>query len=195
MTTADLPRLSPRLWKAALASGVLAVILGILILAWPGMSILVASVLFGAYLLVIGCAQLFSAIALDASAGGRILLFLSGAAALILAVLTFRHFGQAYAVLLMAIWIGIAFVLRGVATTAWAITDNVPRRAWQIFFGMITLLAGLVVLIAPFASIVMLAIVVGVSLLVIGVFEVVAAFDLRRDVTEIPVRTVTPKAA
>jgi len=43
------------------------------------------------------------------SAGGRILLFISGTASLVLAVLTFRHFGQAYAVLLLAIWIGVGF--------------------------------------------------------------------------------------
>ena len=51
------------------------------------------------------------------------LLFISGAAALILAVLAFRHFGEGYAVLLLAIWIGIGFIFRGVAT------DGVGRSA------------------------------------------------------------------
>jgi hypothetical protein len=36
----------PDLWKWTLASGLLAVILGILVLAWPGISILVAATLF-----------------------------------------------------------------------------------------------------------------------------------------------------
>jgi len=40
----------PDLWKWTLASGLLAVILGILVLAWPGISILVAATLFAAYL-------------------------------------------------------------------------------------------------------------------------------------------------
>src|SRR4030088_324115 len=95
--TAVRPTMLPHLWKAALASGLLAVILGVLILAWPGISILVASVLFGVYLLVIGCAQVFLGFTMEVSAGSRILLFISGAASLILAVLAFRHFGEAFA--------------------------------------------------------------------------------------------------
>ena len=42
----------PDLWKWTLASGLLAVILGILVLAWPGISILVAATLIGVHLLV-----------------------------------------------------------------------------------------------------------------------------------------------
>jgi uncharacterized membrane protein HdeD (DUF308 family) len=42
----------PDLWKWTLASGLLAVILGILVLAWQGISILVAATLIGVYLLV-----------------------------------------------------------------------------------------------------------------------------------------------
>jgi uncharacterized membrane protein HdeD (DUF308 family) len=42
----------PDLWKWTLASGLLAVILGILVLVWPGISILVAATLFAVYLLV-----------------------------------------------------------------------------------------------------------------------------------------------
>ncbi|MCW2686054.1 MAG: hypothetical protein JWR37_944 [Mycobacterium sp.] len=192
MTTFDPPR-GFQLWKAALATGLLAVIVGVVILAWPGISVLVASVLFGVYLLLIGGAQLFLALTLPMSTAGRILFFVSGAAALILAILAFRHFGQDYAVLLLAIWVGIGFIFRGVAATVAAISDPaIPGRGWQIFFGVITLIAGIVVLAAPLASIVTLAIVVGVWLIVIGVFEVVSAFVMRRGGTRIPVKTGTP---
>ena len=67
------------LWKSALLSGILAVILGVLVLAWPGESIVVAAIFFGAYLLVTGFAQVIFAFSLHVSAGGRVLLFLSGA--------------------------------------------------------------------------------------------------------------------
>ena len=105
MTLREPPRLLPDLWKWTLASGVLAVILGVCVLVWPGISVLVAAILFGVYLLITGIAQVIFAFALDVSAGSRILLFLSGAASLILAVLAFRHFGddQTTAVLLLAI--------------------------------------------------------------------------------------------
>ena len=169
------------LWKSTLLSGILAVILGILVLVWPGKTVVVAAIFFGAYLLITGIAQVIFAFSLDVSAGGRVLLFLSGAASLILAVLCFRHFGEGYAVLLLAIWIGVGFVFRGVATTVAAISDpTMPGRWWQVFVGVISLIAGVVVIASPFESILTLAIVVGIWLIVIGVFEVVSAFGMRR---------------
>jgi uncharacterized membrane protein HdeD (DUF308 family) len=167
------------LWKSTLASGILSLIVGAVILAWPGISVLVAAIAFGVYLLITGAAQVVFAFSLHVSAGSRILLFISGAASLILAVLAFRHFGNA--VLLLAIWIGVGFIFRGVATTVSAISDpTLPGRGWSIFVGVISLLAGIVVMASPFASIVTLAIVVGVWFVVIGVFEIVSSFGIRK---------------
>ena len=179
--SAPLPSLLPHLWKSTLLSGFLSLILGVLILAWPGRTVLVAAIFFGVYLLITGIAQVVFAFSLDVSAGSRILLFISGAASLILALLAFRHFGQGYAILLLAIWIGIGFIFRGVATTVSAISDpTLPGRAWSIFVGVISLLAGIVVLASPLESIVTLAIVVGVWFVVIGVFEIVSSFGIRK---------------
>jgi uncharacterized membrane protein HdeD (DUF308 family) len=185
----DTTKLLPHAWKVALASGLIAVIVGVLILVWPGISIMVASVLFGVYLLAIGCAQVFAALTLPVSAGGRILLFIGAGAALIVAILTFRHFGQAYAVLLLAIWIAIGFIFHGVARIGAAISHpGLPGRGWQAFFGVLSLLAGVIVLAAPFPSIVTLAIAVGVCLIVIGVFEIISAVRMRGDVKRVRVR-------
>jgi uncharacterized membrane protein HdeD (DUF308 family) len=183
-TTPDttlVPSLLPHLWKSTLVSGILSLIIGVLVLAWPGISVLAAAIAFGVYLLIIGMAQVAFAFALRVSAGSRILLFIGGAASLILAVLAFRHFGQGYAVLLLAIWIGIGFIFRGVATTTSAISDpTLPGRGWSIFVGVLSLLAGIVVLAYPFPSIVTLAIVVGAWFAVIGVFEIVSSFGIRK---------------
>lgn len=174
------PSLLPHLWKSTLVSGILTLVLGVLVLAWPGVSIVFAAVVFGAYLLISGIVQVVFAFSLHVSAGGRVLLFISGAASLILAVLAFRHFGQGSAILLLAIWIGIGFIFRGVATTISAISDPiVPGRLWHILIGVISLLAGIVMLASPFASIEILAVVVGSWLVVLGVFEIVSSFGIR----------------
>ncbi|HET9876023.1 MAG TPA: HdeD family acid-resistance protein [Mycobacterium sp.] len=185
MQTTAGPKLLPHLWKSTLASGILALVLGVLVLYRPGESILAAAILFGIYLVIIGIAQVFFAFSLPVmSAGGRVLLFISGAAALILAVLCFRHLHsdeEATAVLLLAIWIGIGFIFRGVATTVAGISDpNLPGRGWEIFMGVLTLLAGIVVLASPLASLVVLALVVGIWLIVIGAAEIITAFSIRR---------------
>lgn len=179
--TTPVPSLLPHLWKSTLVSGILSLILGVLVTAWPLITILAAAIAFGVYLLITGAAQVVFAFSLHVSAGSRILLFISGAASLILAVLAFRHFGQGYAVLLLAIWIGIGFIFRGVATTVSAISDpHLPGRGWAIFLGLITLAAGIFVIAAPFQSIVTLAWVAGIWFIVIGVFEIVSSFGIRK---------------
>jgi uncharacterized membrane protein HdeD (DUF308 family) len=194
------PSLLQHLWKSTLLSGVLAVILGILVLAWPGITIVIAAIFFGAYLLIAGIAQVIFAFSLDVSAGGRVLLFISGAAALILAVLCFRSLQES--ILLLAIWIGVGFIFRGVATAVSAISDpTLPGRGWEIFIGVISLVAGIVMLASPFESLATLTIVVGIWLIVLGVFEVVSAFGIRKagkDLTEskpdAPTQTATEPA-
>ena len=176
--------LASRLWSATLISGLLTAVLGVLVLLWPGKSLEVASALFGAYLLISGIAQVIFAFALHVSAGGRFLLFISGAASVILAVLAFRHFGEGYALLLLAIWIGIGFIFRGVATTAAAVSDRgYPGRGWAIFAGVITVLGGLIMLSWPFDSIAVLALVTGIWLVVIGIFEIAGAIAMRKELS------------
>ena len=65
------PAMLQHLWKSALLSGILAVILGVLVLVWPGKTMIVAAIFFGAYLLVTGISQVIFAFALHVSAGGR----------------------------------------------------------------------------------------------------------------------------
>lgn len=173
------PTMLQHLWKTTLLSGILAIILGVLALVWPAVTIIVAAIFFGAYLLVTGIYQVVFAFSLHVSAGGRVLLFISGAAALILAVLCFRSLAES--ILLLAIWIGVGFIFRGVATAVSAISDpTLPGRGWEIFIGIISLIAGVVMLASPFRSIATLTVVVGIWLLVIGVFEVVSAFGIRK---------------
>ena len=120
---------SARLWKCTLVSGVLTVILGTLLLTTP-LTFVVTVVFFGAYLLVSGIAQVVFAFSLHASGGGRVLLFISGAASLVLAVLGFSllRYIEVDAVVLK-IQIALAFILRGGATSASAISDReLPGR-------------------------------------------------------------------
>ncbi|MEW5813186.1 MAG: HdeD family acid-resistance protein [Actinomycetota bacterium] len=185
MATPAPPSMLAHLWKTALLSGVLAVVLGVCVLVWPAITIVVAAIFFGAYLLISGIWQVVFAFSLHVSAGGRVLLFVSGAAALILAVLCFRSLQNS--ILLLAIWIGIGFIFRGVATAVSAISDpTLPGRGWAIVIGVVSLIAGVVMLGSPFASLATLTLVVAIWLIVLGVFEIASAFGLRKAVTNGP---------
>jgi uncharacterized membrane protein HdeD (DUF308 family) len=183
MTAPELPKLRKHLWIYTLLSGLLSVILGVLVTLHPGNAVWVAAIFLGAYLLVSGIVQVILAFSLHASAGSRVMLFISGAASLILAVLAFKNLGNEspMAILLLAIWIAVGFIFRGVSTLVTAISEpGLPGRGWGIFFGIISILAGIVVMASPIDSLVLLAWVVGIWLIVMGVFEIGSAFSIRR---------------
>jgi uncharacterized membrane protein HdeD (DUF308 family) len=170
-----------RLWKWKLVAGLLTIVLGAILLAWPGPSILVASTLFGVYLLLSGLAELFMAFTLPGSAGTRVMLFISGALSLVLAIMSFRHFGDSYAVLLLSLWIGIGFIFQGVSGVVAGIGESdLPGRGWYIFGGVITAIAGVVVLAWPFDSIAVLTLATGIWLVIIGITQIVQAFQARK---------------
>jgi uncharacterized membrane protein HdeD (DUF308 family) len=175
--------LAQQQWKVKLVAGVLTAILGGIVLAWPGPSILVAACLFGVFLLVSGFAEVFLAFTLPRSAAARVLWFISGALSVVMAILSFRHFGEGYAVLLLSVWIGVGFAFLGVSEIGAASSlPALPGRVWYIVLGVISVIAGGVVVAWPFDSIVVLAVVSGVWLVLIGVMQIVQAFQIRKDV-------------
>jgi uncharacterized membrane protein HdeD (DUF308 family) len=170
-----------RLWKYKLMAGVLTIVLGAIVLAWPGPSILVASTLFGVYLLFSGLAELFIAVTVRLSTATRVMLFISGALSVVLAILSFRHFGDAYAVLLLSLWIGIGFIFQGVSGVVAGIGDSdLPGRGWYVLAGTVSVIAGLVVLAWPFDSIAVLTLAVGIWLVIIGITQIVQALQTRK---------------
>jgi uncharacterized membrane protein HdeD (DUF308 family) len=194
MVTDRLSSVVSRLWKSVLGLGLLAVIVGALVLIWPGQSIVVAGALFGVYLLASGIAQVLAAFTVYVRPVGRVLLFISGALSIALGVLAFQDFNNGAAVWLLAIWIGVGFIFQGVSATAMAISDKeLPDRGWYIFVGLLTVLAGIVTLAWPISSIVVLAIVAGASLVVIGTAQIVWAFSARSTVKKVE-REIAPLA-
>jgi uncharacterized membrane protein HdeD (DUF308 family) len=181
---------------AAILSGLLAAVLGGVILAWPQPSVVAAAALFGVYLVVSGVALVVLAISLPTSGGTRFLNLISGVASVALGILAFRHFGEGYAILLLAIWVAVGFVIRGMFVTASAISvPQFPGRGWSIFFGSISIIAGFVMLAYPFDSIETLALVVGAWLVILGAVEVISGFGMRSDVKKVEKMTGTMAGA
>jgi len=183
MTTIETPSVIRNLWKSALALGVLTLGLGAAVLIWPGDSIVVASAVFGVYLLVSGIAQAIAAFAVDMSTASRVLFFISGALSVALGYFAFRDFNNGAAVWMLAVWIGVGFIFQGVTATLLAIdVPALPERGWYIFVGILTVIAGVVTIVWPISSIVVLTIVAGAWLVVIGITEIVGALSARRTV-------------
>ncbi|MDT5141529.1 MAG: hypothetical protein QOD02_2106 [Mycobacterium sp.] len=174
--------LAQQQWKGMMVAGALTAILGGVMLAWPGPSILVASVLFGVYLVMSGFTEVYLAFTLPRSAPARVLWFIAGALSIVMAIFSFRHFGEGYAVLLLSLWIGVGFIFLGVSEVSVAGSlPALPGRFWYIVVGVISMIGGGVVIAWPFDSIVALDIVSGVWLVLIGVMQIVQAFQIRKD--------------
>jgi uncharacterized membrane protein HdeD (DUF308 family) len=173
-----LQQLARSAWQLVLLIGVSAVALGVIVLAWPGKTLFVAGVLFGIYLVVTGVGYVFASFGTHAGAAMRVLTFITGIVSLVLGFFCFRD--EFEAVTLLAIWIGISWLFRGMTLLAAALSlDHLPGRAWQVLSGLIIVVGGAVLIISPLRSIAVLALVAGWWLIVIGIMDIVTAFQVR----------------
>jgi uncharacterized membrane protein HdeD (DUF308 family) len=168
-----------RHWGYLLTFGIITLIVGIITLVWPGRTLLVVAVLFGAQLIVMGIFRFIGAFAADDISGGsRVLLALLGVLSLIIGLYAVRH--VLITLLALALLLGIFWVVSGTTELFTALSRReTPNRGWTIFTGLLSVLAGVVVLIYPDISLVTLAIVLSVWLLVYGIMEIMLAIQLR----------------
>jgi uncharacterized membrane protein HdeD (DUF308 family) len=176
---AGFPRLlANSAWQLLLTTGVAAIVVGVLVLTWPGATLVLIGALFGIYLLVSGIFQVAGAFAEHIPGSMRALGLVSGALSILLGLICFR--GPAESILLLAIWIGFGWLLRGITQTFLAMSaDGLPARGWQVFFGILAVIAGVVLIVSPITSITALTLVSGIWLVVLGVLEVIHAIQLR----------------
>ncbi|MXM65714.1 HdeD family acid-resistance protein [Streptomyces sp. HUCO-GS316] len=167
-------------WQMLLTAGLAAIALGAVVLAWPGETLRVVGVLFGIYLLVIGVFQLAAAFGTHIPGHLRALHFVTGALSVLLGLICFR--GTMQSILLLALWIGFSWLLRGTMVTATAASaPDTPARGWMLFTGIIGMLAGVVLIVSPFDSIGALTLAAGIMAIVLGVVEVFHAIRMRID--------------
>ncbi|GAA3300982.1 HdeD family acid-resistance protein [Streptomyces cinereospinus] len=177
--------LSRAAWQAVLVTGAVSLVLGVLVLVWPGASLLAAAVLFGLYLLVSGVLQLVAAFGTHRTTALRVLAFVSGTLSVLLGLFCFRDLTRS--LLLLALWIGIGWLFRGITQTLAAASDPaVPARGWQIALGVVTVLAGIVLIVSPIESVAVLTVVGGCWLVVVGAVEFATALRIRSHARRIP---------
>ncbi|MEU6270561.1 HdeD family acid-resistance protein [Saccharopolyspora shandongensis] len=171
-------RLAKLAWGSVLVVGLCSLVVGVLALVWPRATLIVLGVLFGVYLLVSGVLQIVAAFGTHVTAAIRVLAFISGALSILLGLLCFR--GEMQSILFLGLWIGIGWLFRGVTQTTASIADRaMPARGWQIFTGIVTALAGIVLMVSPLASVALLVLFGGIWLVVLGVVEIITAFRIR----------------
>lgn len=174
-----LERIARRGWLWLLGLGIVAVVVGIVVLIWPSQTVRVVGVLFGIYLLISGIMEIALAFAPGLRGGARFLGVLVGALSILLGLISFR--GALESTLLLALWIGFAWLLTGITrAVAAGSTPYLPYRGWQIFGGIVLAIGGVVIIVAPLESVFALAVLSGIWLIIIGGWQIVEAFILRK---------------
>ncbi|MFG3549276.1 HdeD family acid-resistance protein [Streptomyces sp. NPDC047725] len=172
-------------WQTVLFTGIASLVLGVLVLVWPGATVAVAGVLFGLYLVISGVLQLASAFGTHSRTSLRVLAFVSGAVSILLGLFCFR--GPLQSVLLLGLWIGIGWLFRGITQTVAAAHDPaMPARGWHVFLGVVTAVAGIVLIDSPVESVTVLTVIGGWWLVVVGVVEIVTSLGIRARARQLP---------
>src|SRR4249919_1408233 len=175
---ADMAARVGRHWGWVLAFGIITLMIGIAALVWPGRTLVVVAVLFGIQLIVLGIFRFAGAFAADETGGTRVLLALLGVLSLIIGLYAVRH--VLITLLALALLLGIFWIVSGAVELFAAISHREMRhRGWNAVMGIISILAGIVVLVYPGISLVVLAVVLGIWLIVFGAMQIAAAFRIR----------------
>ncbi len=163
-------------WQATLFLGALTVILGLIVSFHPTGSLNVIAVLLGILMILSGIFHLIRVF--DPRERHRIWLGITGLLFIVIGVVLIRHLHLSRA--LIGLVIGITWIVQGLTALIGGISGGVREgRAWWITFGVVSLIAGIVVAVAPESSVTVLAVLVGIWFIIMGIFEIIGAFLLR----------------
>jgi uncharacterized membrane protein HdeD (DUF308 family) len=168
-----------RFWWMILLRGVLSVLFGIMIFAWPGISLLSLVLLFGAFVLADGFGNAVTAI------GGRNenenwwVLLLAGLAGAALGILTFFNPGVTALALLfyIAIWAIATGLLQIVA--AIRLRKEIEGELWLALGGLASVAFGMLLVARPGAGALAVLWLIAAYAVVFGVILIVLALKAR----------------
>ncbi|MFB8228007.1 DUF308 domain-containing protein [Cellulosimicrobium sp. NPDC055967] len=171
--------LGHRLRAVIRASGVVALVLGMLVLAWPTRTAQVAAAIVAVYALVVGVVYLAFASSRSRARGARVGFGLLGVLGVVVGVVALTHLGRATVWLadLVGMLVGILWIVESVVAVVTMRSEAAapgPRRpaGWTFAFAGVSALAGVVLLLAPMWGVAALWWVLGVSLVVLGVIQI-----------------------
>ena len=146
----DRPRRATPWTGLGIGVGLLSIVIGLLVLFWPGASVVVIAWLFAIQLIVSGILQLVAAF-MDESGtgtGAHVLMGLLGALSILVGLLCLRAPLQTAVVL--GLLIGATWVIGGVIGIVHAIGAGPGgHRGWRITSGVLSAFGGAVVLVDP----------------------------------------------
>lgn len=153
------------------------VVVGLLILVWPVKTAVVVAGIIATYAVIAGVVNLAIGIFARKLGGWARVGFLAlGAVFLIAAIVSFSNLGAAAAGLavLVGVLFGISWIVEGIVGLT--LMGDSASKVWTIAYALIGVVAGIMLLTSPLWGAAVLWLLLGASLLALGVVQIVRAF-------------------
>lgn len=157
-------------------SGAVSLIIGVLILVWPVKTAVVVAGIVAVYAVIAGVVNLAIGIFSRKLGGWARFGFLAlGVVFLIAAVVAFSNLSAAAAGLavLIGVLFGISWIVEGVVGLT--LIGDSASKVWTIVYALISIVAGILVLTSPLWGAALLWLWLGLSLVVMGIVQIVRA--------------------
>jgi uncharacterized membrane protein HdeD (DUF308 family) len=168
-----------RAWAWILAFGIISIVAGLAAIFLPGPTLVAIAIVFAVQLVVGAVFRFIGAFAIPGEAGWlRALQAILAILSFVIGVYLFGHI--ALTIVALALLLGLYWMVHGVVELFLAIGHpELPGRTWMIVSGILGLVAGAVVIVAPGISLFFLTVVLGVWLVLFGAFLALQAFHVR----------------
>ncbi|RFA21199.1 HdeD family acid-resistance protein [Subtercola boreus] len=161
------------LWIGA----VLSILVGIVVLAWPGSTLEVVAFFFGLYFFVVGLVRVFVGIVNGTlSPSIRVLSVILGVLLLIAGVFALKN--PLSSLVVLALLIGISWITEGILALTQTVNDS--SKWYGTLLGLLSIVAGVVFIFAPLSSLAILTVFAAWTFIVLGVFQAMSAITLGR---------------
>jgi uncharacterized membrane protein HdeD (DUF308 family) len=164
------------LWYVFLISGVVSVVIGLVVLAYPDLSLKLLGVFLGIDLLIAGVLMIVRGVAKDGDPDAGPALLLLGTIALIAGLVVIRNPGNT--ITLLAIAFAIYLIVAGAIALGQALVKP-GNRGVRLARGVVLVAAGSVIIAWPDISLKTLVLLTGIALIIQGGVEIGEAFIAR----------------
>ena len=180
-------------WKLLLLRGVIGIVLGIVLVAWPEATIVVLMVLVGIWALIDGIGLAAHVFDKGARTGQRVLFGVMALIALVVALVAIFRPGLAASAVTW--FLGIWLLVRGLFELVGAFSTTVSTPRWLLVLGaLLDLVLGWLFVANPGNSAKAVAVVIGILAIAWGVVFVVLALAARSTAKHLPNDQATPQA-
>lgn len=164
--------------RAALGvGGLLALVIGVVILFWPVKTAVVVAGIIAFYAALAGIVNISIAVfSRHAGTWPRVGYGALGVAFFVAAIVAFMNLRGAAAALgtVIGIVVGIVWIAEGIVGLT--MIGNASSKLWAVIYAGISLIAGVVVMTSPIWGATMLWLLLGVSLVILGAVQLIRAF-------------------